>query len=61
MTSSRLRPSLIFAFAAAAVAAVPAAVTVMQAQVMVCYVEMCVPKGEGESCVIKEVPCIKPT
>lgn len=61
MTSSRLRPSLLFAVAAAVVAAVPATVTVLQAQVMVCYVEMCVPKGNGESCVVKEVPCIRPT
>lgn len=61
MTSPRPRPSLVFAFAAAALAAVPVAANLLQAQVMVCYVEMCVPKGNGESCVIKEVPCPKPT
>lgn len=41
----------------ATAAAVPLAVSLLQAQTIVCYVEWCVPKGSGESCVIKQVPC----
>lgn len=48
---------LMWSLAAAVAVAVPAAVTLLRAQVTVCYVEWCIPKGAGESCVVKQVPC----
>lgn len=51
------RRSLVLTLALAAMAAVPCAVSMIHAQVFVCYVEWCVPKGSGESCIVKQVPC----
>jgi hypothetical protein len=48
---------LILPLAAAVAAVIPAAVSLLHAQVVVCYVEWCVPKGAGESCIVKQVPC----
>jgi hypothetical protein len=56
MRTPRLR-RLMLPLAAAVALAIPAAVTLLRAQTMVCYVEWCVPKGSGESCVVKPVPC----
>lgn len=49
--------SLVLALAGAAMAGLPVAVSLAHAQVVVCYVEWCVPKGSGESCIVKQVPC----
>ncbi|HEX6370009.1 MAG TPA: hypothetical protein VF006_13900 [Longimicrobium sp.] len=51
------RHRLVLPLVIAAAAAIPFARSLLQAQVMVCYVEWCIPKGTGESCVVKQVPC----
>ena len=43
--------------AAAVAVAIPVGVSLLHAQVTVCYVEWCIPKGAGESCIVKQVPC----
>lgn len=49
----RLALPVTIAFAAAT----PLAVSLLRAQTLVCYIEWCIPKGTGESCVVKQVPC----
>ena len=55
----RSRPMLV-ATAVLTLGAVPAAVSLLQAQVVRCYIEVCVPApGGGEHCYQKQVDCPK--
>lgn len=57
MSLSRPRLTLLLASAAAVAALIPVSVQLLQAQVFVCYAEWCLPKGTGQSCVVKMIPC----
>lgn len=57
MSHSRPRRTLLIASAAAIAALVPVSVRLLEAQVFVCYAEWCIPKGTGQTCVVKMIPC----
>lgn len=58
MRPMRPRRPLVLSLAAVLAAGIPAVASMLHAQVViVCYVEWCIPKGTGESCVVKPVPC----
>lgn len=57
MSLSRPRLTLLLASAAATAVLTLASVRLLEAQVFVCYAEWCIPKGTGQTCIVKMIPC----
>ena len=54
------RRNVLLAAAVAAMAMIPVAVSLLNAQVMVCYAEWCIPTDRGERCYVKIISCPPP-